>query len=132
MDRTRTRHLLVTLGRRGLVVFDRPSQDPASPKYGARLRSEQLPSLAPHLADRMGCGDALLAVTTLAFTTGSPLLPSAYLGSMAAAIEGDQMGNIPIEVAMLAGALEGRAELVATDDRAFSPGTPKRQPMVVT
>ncbi len=126
MNETRARHLLVTLGKRGLVAFDRPSQDVRSPEYSARLRSEQIPPLADHLMDRMGCGDALLAATTLAMTTGTPLVPAAYLGSLAAAIEGSRLGNVAVDRATLGAWIESRAELYEVP--AEPPPAPRRVP----
>jgi bifunctional ADP-heptose synthase (sugar kinase/adenylyltransferase) len=96
MEKTRARRMLVTLGKEGLVAFDRASQDPASRDFCARLRSEQLPALAEHAVDRLGCGDALLAVATLAMAAGAGFMQAAYLGSVAAALEVMRMGNVPI------------------------------------
>ena len=96
MDQTRARRLLVTLGKDGLVAFDRASQDIHSPEFQARLRSEQLPALADHAVDRLGCGDALLAAATLAMACGASFMQAAYLGSVAAALEITRVGNVPV------------------------------------
>jgi len=111
LDVTQTRHMLVTLGKKGIVVFDRQSQDPASPQWRQRLRSEYLSSLATRVTDPLGCGDALLAVSTLALAAGGNLMQAAYLGSAAAAIEIDHLGNVPLEQATLQRWLAGRMEL---------------------
>lgn len=111
MQRTRARHLLVTLGKGGVVVFDRPTQDPRSPGWSGRLRSEHLPSLAGAVVDRLGCGDALLAVAVLARASGASLMQAAYLGSVGAAIEVACVGNVPVEQGMLRSWLERRPEL---------------------
>lgn len=97
MQLTRARHLCVTLGKDGLVVFDRPSQDERSPEWCGRLRSEHLPSMAHRTTDRLGCGDALLATMTLAMTVGATPTQAAYLGSGAAAIELACLGNLPVD-----------------------------------
>ena len=96
MNKTRARRLLVTLDKDGLLAFDRPTQDTESPEFHARLRSEQLPALADHAVDRLGCGDALLAVATLAMASGAAFMQAAYLGSVAAALEVSRLGNRPI------------------------------------
>ena len=62
---TRARHMFCTLGKRGLVVFDRPSQDDQSPQWSDRLQSEHFDSFADQCIDRLGCGDAMLAAATL-------------------------------------------------------------------
>lgn len=111
LQQTQARHLIVTLEKRGLVVFERPGQDRRSPDWSGRLRSEQLPSFADYPLDRLGCGDALLAASTLSLSAGSGLVHAAYLGSAAAAIEIAMLGNHPVDAARLADWLRGRREL---------------------
>ena len=121
MDATQARHMLLTLGKKGIVVFDRQSQDPGSPLWRQRLRSEYLPSLAGQVVDPLGCGDALLAAATLALTAGGNLMQAAYLGSAAAAIEIGHLGNVPLDRATLRQWLAVRPEL--GDRRAGRPET---------
>ncbi|MHC5108659.1 MAG: PfkB family carbohydrate kinase [Planctomycetota bacterium] len=96
LERTEARHLFITLEKRGMVVFERRSQDRQSPDWAGRLKSDQLPSFADRVVDRLGCGDALLAAATLALATGDSLARTAYLGNAAAAIEIAMMGNHPV------------------------------------
>lgn len=96
MEQTRARRLLVTLGKNGLVAFDRASQDVDSSDFHARLKSEQLPALSEYAIDRLGCGDALLATSTLAMAAGASFMQAAYLGSVAAAQEVVSAGNLPV------------------------------------
>jgi bifunctional ADP-heptose synthase (sugar kinase/adenylyltransferase) len=126
LDRTQARHMLCTLGRRGLVVFQRQTQDRTSPEWGERLLSEHFPALGGAGVDRLGCGDALLAASTLGLAGGASLMQAAYLGSAAAAIESDLIGNRPIDVAMLEHWLATREELSDSnpDDPAASPFEP--------
>lgn len=114
LQETQARHLFITLEKRGLVVFERRSQDRSSPEWAARLKSEQLPSLADHALDRLGCGDALLALATLSLTAGDSLMQAAYLGSAAAAIEVSMLGNHPVEIGRLRDWLGSRRELQTT------------------
>ena len=111
LQETQARHLFITLEKRGLVVFERRSQDRSSPEWAGRLKSEQLPSLADHALDRLGCGDALLATATLSLTAGGSLMQAAYLGSATAALEVSMLGNHPVEVDRLRDWLESRGEL---------------------
>lgn len=112
LDTTQARHLFVTLGKRGLVVFDRPTQDPRHSEWSGRLRSEHLPSLAANVVDRLGCGDALLAAATLALTCGASPVQAAYLGSAAAAFEISRIGNIPVPRDALRRWIHTRPELL--------------------
>ncbi|MEE9294965.1 MAG: PfkB family carbohydrate kinase, partial [Phycisphaerae bacterium] len=101
LAKTQARHLFVTLQKKGLVVFDRPSQDPESPQWSARLLSEHLPSFVDRPIDCLGGGDALLATASLALASGSGLLPAAYLGNAAAAFEIARLGNVPLDAPAL-------------------------------
>ncbi len=118
LERSQARHLFITLEKRGLVVFERRSQDRSSPEWTGRLKSEQLPSFADHAVDRLGCGDALLAISTLSLTAGDSLMQAAYLGSAAAALEVSMLGNHPVELDRLQAWLGSRSELQPqTSDR---------------
>jgi len=113
MQKTQARHLCVTLGKNGLVMFDRQSQDMNSPEWSARLRSEHLPTLAHQTTDRLGCGDALLATITLGLAAGGSVTQAAYLASGAAAIELGRLGNVPVEHDALRRWLKTRTELTS-------------------
>jgi len=60
------------------------------------LRSEYLPALSSRTIDPLGCGDALLATSSLALACGGSLQTAALLGSLAAAVEVQSTGNVPI------------------------------------
>lgn len=111
LDATQARHLFVTLDKKGLVLFERRSQDPHSPEWAGRLKSEHLPSFAEQTVDRLGCGDALLTASTLAVAAGAELSLAAYLGNIAAAIEIAHVGNIPVDADALRRKLRRRPEL---------------------
>ncbi|MBI4717511.1 MAG: adenylyltransferase/cytidyltransferase family protein [Planctomycetes bacterium] len=115
LGKTQARHLFITLEKRGMVVFERASQQRGTAEWSGRLRSEALPSFATHAVDRLGCGDALLAASTLSLAAGAPLLAAAYLGNAAAALEISVLGNHPIEEPCLRGWLQGRREFAASE-----------------
>lgn len=111
LEATQVRQMLVTLGNKGLVTFDRPSQDRDSAEWRGRLKSEYLRSLAEPVLDPLGCGDALLATATLTLVAGGNLMQAAYLGSAAAAVEAGRLGNMPLDKPSLERWLAGRIEL---------------------
>lgn len=95
LQRTGARNALITLGKQGLVTFEHPgaAREPGLPQ---RLRSEYLPTLGDRAVDPLGCGDALLATATLTLASGGGIQAAALLGSMAAAIELQRFGNVPV------------------------------------
>ncbi len=125
LEQTQARHLFVTLEKRGMVVFERPSPDRQSPEWAGRLKSELLPSFADRIVDRLGCGDALLAAATLSLASGDSLMQTAYLGNAAAAIEIATLGNNPVDAGGLRDWMRNRWELAPAAD------TSKRSPATV-
>lgn len=111
LARTQAKHLFVTLEKKGLVVFDRCSDQPESPDWSARLLSEHLPSFTQRPVDRLGGGDALLATASLALAAGAPLMHAAYLGNAAAALHIGTLGNAPLPAASLRRWINQRGEL---------------------
>jgi rfaE bifunctional protein kinase chain/domain len=81
--------LMLKLGERGLLTYrTRPDDDPRT--------VIALDTFVDGVHDAVGAGDALLAYATLALkTTGSDSIAS-ILGSMAAAVECEHDGNIPV------------------------------------
>ncbi len=96
LAQTEAKHLFVTLQKKGLVMFDRPTQDRSSPEWAGRLLSEHLPTFADRSVDCLGGGDALLAAATLSMAAGAGLMHAAYLGNAAAALELLEVGNVPV------------------------------------
>lgn len=91
LNSTQARNAIVTLGKQGLVTFERGAHS-----AGDRLHSEYLPALSPRAVDPLGCGDALLAAATVTLCAGGSLQAAALLGSMAAAVEVQEIGNVPV------------------------------------
>jgi rfaE bifunctional protein kinase chain/domain/rfaE bifunctional protein nucleotidyltransferase chain/domain len=85
------RTLILKLGERGLMTFR------AEPKSDDDVRSFfAIDSFAERVIDAVGSGDALLAYATLAlFATKNSVIAS-VLGSLAAAIECEHEGNVPV------------------------------------
>jgi rfaE bifunctional protein kinase chain/domain/rfaE bifunctional protein nucleotidyltransferase chain/domain len=91
LNATGARQAIVTLGKQGLITFDR--NDRAAHE---RLRSEYIPALSNRVVDPLGCGDALLATASLALAAGGSLQAAAFLGAVAAAVATQQIGNPPV------------------------------------
>ncbi len=115
LDQTQARHIIVTLEKRGMLVFQRGGQDRTSHAWSARLKGEQLPAFADHAVDHLGCGDALLAGATLSLAAGGTLMQSAYLGNAGAAIEVGTLGNKPVSRKQLLEWISARGELHSPD-----------------
>ncbi len=84
LDQTGSRAVIVTLGRDGLAVVASDAQVVG------------LPALSHDPVDVLGCGDALLASLCASMLGNGELVQSAYVGSIAAAIAGAVMGNVPV------------------------------------
>ncbi len=83
--------LILKMGGRGLITFRAPVTE--SPD---RRQFFVLDSFAGHVVDAVGSGDALLAYATLAMkATGNEVIAS-VLGSLAAGVECEKDGNIPV------------------------------------
>ena len=76
------------LGERGAI---------AQPNLGAKLLSFTIPSFATKVIDSTGSGDALLSYATLAMVASRSLLISGIIGSVAAACECENDGNVAID-----------------------------------
>lgn len=89
--RARCKTLMFKLGERGLMTFR------ATPKLPEDVRAFfSLDSFAHSVVDALGTGDALLAYAAPAmFLTGNAVIAS-VLGSLSAAVECEQEGNIPV------------------------------------
>ena len=64
-------------------------------------KTDRLPALNHSPKDVSGAGDALLSVSSLAMVTQASIWEAALLGSIAAAIQISQIGNVPISYKQL-------------------------------
>jgi sugar/nucleoside kinase (ribokinase family) len=96
LNATGARQAIITLGKEGLITFDRNER-----AAHERLRSEYIPALSHRAVDPLGCGDALLAAASLTLATGGSLQTAAFLGSIAAAVEVQLLGNRPVDARQL-------------------------------
>jgi rfaE bifunctional protein kinase chain/domain len=100
------RMVILKLGDRGVLT--------CRPGKGNDLRSFfVVDSFAERVVDAVGAGDALLAYATLAMVAGGSEVAATILGSVAAALECERDGNLPVSLAAMSErieALEKRAE----------------------
>ncbi len=97
LEETHSKAAMVTMGPEGLIAFNRlPGAEAMGNSFASRLKAEHVPALAPFAIDPLGCGDSLIAAATLALASGGSLLAAAFLGSAAAAVQAQRIGNIPI------------------------------------
>jgi rfaE bifunctional protein kinase chain/domain/rfaE bifunctional protein nucleotidyltransferase chain/domain len=89
MDLTGVGLLCVTRADKGLMLIDQ------------HRRMYSIPALCDHPVDVLGCGDALLAGMTMMRLGGANDIQAAYVGSLAAAIEGETRGNLPVSASQL-------------------------------
>ncbi|MBF0269662.1 MAG: adenylyltransferase/cytidyltransferase family protein [Alphaproteobacteria bacterium] len=83
--------LILKLGERGIITW-RSTADHAGRPFLV------LDSFADRVVDPVGAGDALLAYSTLAMLVGESEAVASILGSIAAALECEHDGNIPIGI----------------------------------
>lgn len=118
MAGTKAKYAMVTMGPEGLIAFDRlPGFDRSDEQWGTKLKSEHMPALAPAAIDALGCGDALLATATLALSAGGSLMGAAFLGSIAAGVQAQRLGNTSVS----AGDLRGGVARLHASHLAYAP-----------
>lgn len=84
-------HVILTLGSEGLLV--QIPQDTLG-----HFSTDQLPAFNSSPKDPAGAGDSVLACASLALAVGADIWQSAYLGSVAGALQVGRVGNMPINV----------------------------------
>ena len=86
-QKAQAEHVILTLGSEGLIV---QVPDPG------QFATDRLPALNSAPKDNAGAGDSLLACASMALAVGADIWQSAYLGSVAAALQVGRVGNSPL------------------------------------
>ena len=97
--------LVLTLGKRGVVIFDPPGPTTS------RLSSDYLPALSRTSVDAVGAGDVFLATAALADLAEESLPVATFLASCASSLHVSRLGNEPVDLADLLRFVAGRSEL---------------------
>ena len=84
----RCRYLILKLGQRGILTYQRPGHDVRD--FFA------VDSLVDRLIDPIGAGDALLAYASLSLVSTGSIVTGSILGSLAAAVSCERLGNVPM------------------------------------
>lgn len=88
-QRANCKTLILKLGDRGVLTY-RSQTDADFRSFFA------MDSFADHLVDAVGAGDALLAYATLSMVATGNIVIASALGSLAAAVECERDGNVPV------------------------------------
>lgn len=81
-------YIITTLGSEGIMIYNSSKNE---------LLTDNIPALNINAKDISGAGDSLLTCSSMAKCVGANIWQSAYLGSIAAAIQVSRVGNIPIQ-----------------------------------
>lgn len=97
LEKWETRHLLITLGEQGMMLFDRA----AAPHH--------IPTKARQVFDVSGAGDTAIAFFTLALTCGASAVEAAEVANHASAVVVGKLGTATVTAEELAASLEDDA-----------------------
>jgi bifunctional ADP-heptose synthase (sugar kinase/adenylyltransferase) len=84
MSQIKSEYIFLKLGPDGVLI------------NGKNQKTEHIPALNENPIDISGAGDSLLAASTMSFALKEDASTSAFVGSLAAAIQVSRQGNIPI------------------------------------
>ena len=85
---TRAKHVLLKLNQQGLLINNYKNK---------KMPTSKLEALNSNPIDVAGAGDSLLMATTLSLCSGGNIYESSYIGSIAAALQISQTGNLPLK-----------------------------------
>ena len=86
--KTNAEYIFTTLGAEGIMIYN---------DSDTNLLTDNIKALAGTVKDVSGAGDSLLTCSSMALCVGASIWQSAYLGSLAAAVQVSRVGNIPIK-----------------------------------
>lgn len=86
--KSNSKYIFTTLGSEGILIYNSNQNE---------LLTDNIQALNTNAKDVSGAGDSLLTCSSMAKVVGANIWESAYLGSIAAAIQVSRVGNIPIK-----------------------------------
>ncbi|MCK5110898.1 MAG: adenylyltransferase/cytidyltransferase family protein [Arcobacteraceae bacterium] len=87
-NKTKAKYIFTTLGAEGMMIYNNANNG---------LLTDNINALGNIVKDVSGAGDSLLTCSAMALSVGATIWQSAYLGSLASAIQVSRVGNIPIQ-----------------------------------
>ena len=87
-EKSNPEYIFTTLGSEGVMIYN-SSED--------ELLTDNIPALNINAKDISGAGDSFLICSSMSKCVGADIWQSAYLGSLAAAIQVSRVGNITIQ-----------------------------------
>lgn len=98
LKETSSKNIILKLGERGILGYQKESASPRSFFH--------IDSFVEELIDGVGAGDALLAISSIILKTSGNIIKASILGNIAAAIACETEGNVPVSVETLQNRLE--------------------------
>lgn len=89
-NKSHAKHLVLKMGEKGSLIYRKTGENPRDFYI--------LDSFAENMVDAIGAGDAMMAVTAIAYKVSKNILISSILGSIAAALVCEKEGNIPVTI----------------------------------
>ena len=90
-EKANCKNLLLKCGEKGIIVYRKSNKNLGVRSFFA------IDSFAENVKDPVGAGDAMLAYSTLTFLKTKNILISAIIGLIAASLECEHEGNVPIK-----------------------------------
>jgi rfaE bifunctional protein kinase chain/domain len=87
-EKSNAKYIFTTLGSEGVMIYNSNKNE---------LLTDNISALNINAKDVSGAGDSFLTSTSMAKIVGASIWESAYLGSIAAAIQVSRVGNVPIK-----------------------------------
>lgn len=106
MDKLDLSMLVITLGRRGMILFD--------PK-GKHSRIKRIPTVSTEVFDVSGAGDTSLAILVSSLMTGASLEESVWIANSGAAVVVGKQGTALVSLEELKGSYEKLYEFYGRD-----------------
>lgn len=86
--KSNAKYIFTTLGAEGVMIYNTENE---------KLLTDNIKALGNIVKDVSGAGDSLLISAAMALSVSANIWQSAYIGSLAAAIQVSRVGNIPIK-----------------------------------